>query len=67
MAGHAGTGALREIFVVLVLAVSGLFLALLVAFTPWYAALGLAEKSMVVELHAPDAPQTGTELTSAGG
>lgn len=36
MAVDAGPGAVREILVVLALAVAGLLLALLAAFAPWY-------------------------------
>lgn len=49
---------LRELLVVLVLAAAGIVLALLAAFTPWYAALVDADGRDVVELNSPPAPAT---------
>jgi hypothetical protein len=67
MAGHAGTGAVRELLVVLALAVAGLFLALIAAFAPWYGAAARPDRPVVVEMHAPDGPPAGTGLTTAEG
>lgn len=66
MAGYARTGAAREVLVVLALAATGLFLAGLVAFSPWYAAL-TTDRSPIVEMHAPDRSSNGTGLTAADG
>ncbi|MGW4466585.1 hypothetical protein [Micromonospora sp. NBC_01796] len=49
----AGPGAVREILVVLAVALSGLLLALIAAFTPWYDAPAGPSRPHVVELQAP--------------
>jgi hypothetical protein len=67
MAGYAGTGAMREILVVLALAVTGLVLAVIAAFTPWYGAPATPDRSVVVEMHGPGRPSGGTGLTTAEG
>jgi hypothetical protein len=67
MAGHAGTGAVRELLVVLALAVAGLFLAVIAAFAPWYGPPAQADRPVVVELHAPAGPPAATGLTTAEG
>jgi hypothetical protein len=56
----AGTGAAREIVMVFALAVAGLLLAMVAAFTPWYD--GPADRQRpVVELWAPEgAPGAGS-------
>jgi hypothetical protein len=51
---EAGTGAVREILVVLVLAMVGLLLAVVAAFAPWYADSAGAGETAVVEMHAPE-------------
>lgn len=55
----SSAGAVREILVVLVLAVVGLILAVAAAFTPWYAALDEPGGAAVVEMHAPAMPESG--------
>jgi len=49
----AGTGAVREVVMVLTLAVLGLLLAMVAAFTPWYGG-GSTERGAVVELLVPE-------------
>ncbi|RKR88461.1 hypothetical protein BDK92_2789 [Micromonospora pisi] len=49
----AGPGAVREILVVLAVALSGLLLALIAAFAPWYHAPIEPVRPQVVELQAP--------------
>ncbi|GAA4450961.1 hypothetical protein [Phytohabitans houttuyneae] len=56
----AGTGALREILVVLALALVGLLLAVVAAFAPWYATPADAGGGAVVEMHSPQRPGPGT-------
>lgn len=53
MVGWVGAGALREILVVLALGLTGLLLALLAAFTPWYGSHTAPEQPEIVEMHAP--------------
>lgn len=64
MIAGAGTGAAREILVVLVLALAGLLLALLAAFTPWYARPVDSGSAVVVELHAPPGPVVHASLAA---
>ncbi|GAA3757582.1 hypothetical protein GCM10022225_48550 [Plantactinospora mayteni] len=68
MTVRVGQGSAREILVVLALAVSGLLLATLVAFTPWYGFAAGARNVEVVEMHAPVGTSPGDEmgLTVAG-
>lgn len=52
-------GAVRELLVVLAVAVVGLLLALLAAFGPWHPGFGDRHPAMVVELHSPVRPASG--------
>lgn len=63
---QAGTAA-REILVVLVLAGTGLVLALIAAFAPWYNPHSRPAPAMVVEMRAPAGPADDVDLTSAVG
>lgn len=63
---NAGPGAAREILVVLALAVVGLLLALIAAFTPWYDVARESDHTRVVEMHAPTAPPESAQMTAAG-
>jgi hypothetical protein len=60
----AGPGAVREFLVVLALALTGLLLALVAAFAPWYDAPGDPGRGNVVELHAPSRAADGVEVTA---
>lgn len=62
----ASAGAVREILVVLALAIVGLLLAVAAAFTPWYAALDEPGGAAVVEMHAPSIPETGAGAAAGG-
>lgn len=62
MTVSVGQGSAREILVVLALAVSGLLLAILAAFTPWYGPAAGAAEVEVVEMHSPP----GTMADGAG-
>jgi hypothetical protein len=60
-------GSAREILVVLALAVTGLLLAVLAAFTPWYGTAAGSPDVEVVEMHSPPwAITDGGELTAVG-
>lgn len=56
----AGTGAAREIVMVLALAVAGLLLAVVAAFTPWYDGGPAFRQGPVVEMVVPHDPATAT-------
>ncbi len=63
----AGPGAVREIMVVLALAVVGLFLATIAVFAPWYGASAEPRRPAVVEMRTPPAPpDDGAALHRAG-
>lgn len=53
MAGDAGSGATRELLLVLVVAGAGLALAVVVAFGPWHPASDGPARAGLVELHSP--------------
>ncbi|MEU6075586.1 hypothetical protein [Micromonospora sp. NPDC047074] len=53
MAGDAGSGAVRELLLVLALALAGLVLAVVAVFTPWHATPDGAAPAAPVELHSP--------------
>jgi hypothetical protein len=53
MVADGASAAAREILLVLALAVAGLLLALLAAFTPWYAGSTQPRQMGVVEIHEP--------------
>ncbi|MBF9133319.1 hypothetical protein I0C86_30795 [Plantactinospora sp. S1510] len=62
-----GRGSAREILVVLALAVTGLLLAVLAAFTPWYGVAAGSPEVEVVEMHSPPwAITDGGELAAVG-
>ena len=61
----ADSGAAREIVMVLALAVAGLLLAVVAAFTPWYAA-SAEYQHPVVEMRAPSSPPLGSPSLTAG-
>ncbi|GAB3815650.1 hypothetical protein [Micromonospora zhanjiangensis] len=67
MVGQVGAGALREILVVLALGLAGLLLALLAAFTPWYAPTTTPPRPQIVEMHAPAEPPPGQTSHAAIG
>ncbi|MFG2048241.1 hypothetical protein ACGFIW_12525 [Micromonospora sp. NPDC048935] len=54
MAGEAGSGALRELILVVAVALVGLLLAMVAAFAPWHATLAGNAPAGLVELHGPD-------------
>jgi hypothetical protein len=58
---EAGAGAVREILVVLALAMVGLLLAVIAAFAPWYADSADAGDTAVVEMHSPSVNAPGVE------
>lgn len=53
MVGDAGSGALRELLMVLAVAGMGLLLAMVAAFTPWYTSRVSRPTAGVVGLHQP--------------
>lgn len=63
---EVGAGAVREILVVLALALVGLLLAVVAAFTPWYSASGDSGGAAVVEMHAPGLPGADAVARDAG-
>lgn len=63
MTGDAGSGTLRELLMVLAVAVAGLLLAVVAAFSPWHPARGAGRPAGVVGLHNPD--DTDVDLTGA--
>jgi hypothetical protein len=65
MAVGANSGAVRELLVVLALAVAGLLLAMLAAFTPWYGDAVSSGGAEVVELRVP-AGGPGGEVMATG-
>ncbi|MEQ4303299.1 hypothetical protein ABNF97_18240 [Plantactinospora sp. B6F1] len=67
MTVRVGQGSTHELLVVLALAASGLLLATLVAFTPWYGLAAGASKVEVVEMHSPvGSSGNETGMTVAG-
>ena len=53
MAGEAGSGTLRELTLVVAVALAGLLLAMVAAFTPWHATPAGNAPAGLVELHSP--------------
>ncbi|MEW2375432.1 hypothetical protein AB0883_04905 [Micromonospora sp. NPDC047812] len=53
MVGDAGSGAARELLLVLAVALAGLLLAVVAVFTPWRATPDGAAPAAPVELHSP--------------
>ncbi|MFC0006923.1 hypothetical protein [Micromonospora siamensis] len=66
MAGDAGSGAVRELLVVLALAGAGLLLAMVAAFAPWHPTPGVTAPAGVVGLHLPGTPPTPPAGTTTG-
>ncbi|GAB3969714.1 hypothetical protein V1634_21500 [Plantactinospora veratri] len=66
MTVRVGQGSTREILVVLLLAVTGLLLATVVVFTPWYGLAAGAPEVEVVEMHSPATSGDAIEMTVAG-
>ncbi|MEH1102938.1 hypothetical protein [Micromonospora sp. CPCC 205561] len=62
MAGDAGSGAVRELLLVLAVALAGLLLAVVAVFTPWHAGPDGAAPAAPVELRSP----TEHPATTAG-
>jgi hypothetical protein len=60
-------GSMREILVVLGLAVGGLLLATLAAFTPWYGVAAGSGEVEVVQLHSPPGSAVGDGGVTAAG
>ncbi|WP_229400725.1 hypothetical protein [Micromonospora okii] len=65
MTGDAGSGALRELLMVLAVAVAGLLLATVAAFSPWRPARSWQPPAGVVGLHNPDGADVGLTGTVA--
>ncbi|WP_341717502.1 hypothetical protein QQG74_27060 [Micromonospora sp. FIMYZ51] len=57
-----GSAATRELLLVVAVAIAGVLLAMLAAFTPWPVTPGGAAPSGLVELHGPPAPTDRPEL-----
>ncbi|BCJ66478.1 hypothetical protein [Polymorphospora rubra] len=64
MEADVGTGAVREILVVVGVAVGGLLLAVVAAFAPWYDVSAGPGGAEVVEMRAPAGPAVGDLATS---
>ncbi|NJP32311.1 hypothetical protein [Micromonospora thermarum] len=61
MTGDTGSGAVRELLLVVAVAAAGVLLALVAVFTPWHAVPGGANPAAPVELHSPDGASAPTE------
>ncbi|WP_433127085.1 hypothetical protein ACQPWW_29730 [Micromonospora sp. CA-240977] len=66
MAGEAGSGALRELFLVVALALVGLLLAMVAAFVPWHPTAAGNAPASLVELRSPDDPGLGPVVAHVG-
>ncbi|MFC4017260.1 hypothetical protein ACFOW4_04780 [Micromonospora sp. GCM10011542] len=66
MAGGAGSGALRELILVVAVALAGLLLAMVAAFTPWHATPAGNAPAGLVELHGPGDPGPGPGAPHVG-
>ncbi|MEV0727534.1 MULTISPECIES: hypothetical protein [Polymorphospora] len=64
MEAGVGTGAVREILVVVGVAVGGLLLAVVAAFAPWYNVSAGPGETEVVEMRAPAGRVVGDLATS---
>ncbi|MGN9812146.1 hypothetical protein ACTMSW_22665 [Micromonospora sp. BQ11] len=60
MTADTGSGAVRELLLVVALAAAGVLLALIVVFTPWHATPDGAAPAGPVELRSPTGPTDGT-------
>ncbi|WBB66567.1 hypothetical protein [Micromonospora sp. WMMD812] len=67
MVGDAGSGGtVRELLLVVAVAVAGLLLAMVAAFAPWPATPAGSAPASLVELHGPGDPGDTPEVTPAG-
>ncbi|MET7667053.1 hypothetical protein [Micromonospora luteifusca] len=66
MAGEAGSGALRELILVVAVALAGLLLAMAAAFAPWHATSAGNAPASLVELHGPGDPSSGPVVVHVG-
>ncbi|MFF0151406.1 hypothetical protein [Micromonospora sp. NPDC005203] len=66
MAGEAGSGAVRELILVVALALAGLLLAMVAAFAPWHATSAGSAPGSLVELRSPDDPGLGPVVAHVG-
>jgi hypothetical protein len=63
MAGDVGSGATRELLLVLAVAGAGLALAMVAAFAPWHPVSGASAPAGLVGLHAPTGSTHGEHAT----
>ncbi|MEU5912431.1 hypothetical protein [Micromonospora sp. NPDC047527] len=66
MAGEAGSGALRELTLVVVVALAGLLLAMVAAFMPWQTTATGNAPAGLVELRSPGDPGSGPTVGHVG-
>ncbi|KOX04006.1 hypothetical protein ACWD6L_03455 [Micromonospora profundi] len=66
MAGEAGSGTLRELTLVVAVALAGLLLAMVAAFTPWHATPAGNAPAGLVELHSPGDLGSGPTVPHVG-
>ncbi len=61
MTGDTGSGAVRELLLVLAVALAGVLLAMVAVFAPWHAVPDGAAPAGLVELHGPEGGSATTE------
>ncbi|MBM0277133.1 hypothetical protein [Micromonospora tarensis] len=66
MAGEAGSGALRELILVVAVALAGLLLAMVAAFAPWHGSPAGNDPAGLVELHSPGDAGSGPAVAHQG-
>ncbi|MDG4834988.1 hypothetical protein O7631_00475 [Micromonospora sp. WMMD967] len=66
MAGEAGSGALRELILVVAVALAGLLLAMVAAFAPWHATSAGNAPAGLVELRGPGDQGVGPAVAHVG-
>ncbi|MEU8255204.1 hypothetical protein AB0C06_13190 [Micromonospora inaquosa] len=66
MAGKAGSGALRELILVVVVGLAGLLLAMVAAFGPWHPTPAGHAPAGLVELRSPGDPGFGPTVAHQG-
>ncbi|MFY1617603.1 hypothetical protein [Micromonospora sp. WMMD736] len=66
MVGEAGSGALRELILVVAVGLAGLLLAMLAAFGPWHATTAGNAPAGLVELRSPGDPGSGPTVGHRG-
>ncbi|MGC4880634.1 hypothetical protein ACLQ26_30705 [Micromonospora sp. DT43] len=66
MAGEAGSGALRELILVVAVGLAGLLLAIFAAFAPWHATPAGNAPAGLVELRSPGDPGSGPAVEHRG-